>query len=227
MRPPMPIAADPRGAPGFDYRLLHRVPATAVPQFLALEKRLQAAVQDFPGYRGESGPRYVGRIRGQAGQRTVHLYESILRFDGLQGFLQWMDSPIRRAMLQPAEQQGYGFEGSADWEGYSRWLALSVPGPVPLWKTNLLVLLVLYPTVMGLTMALHGLPWDFPAKLLLGNVCSVAITGWLLVPWASRLYGPWAEGRGPRWQRALALASIVGVLVALLQLFRSLPSTLW
>lgn len=225
MRPP--IAADPPGGPGFDYRLLHRVPATAVAQFLALERRLQAAVQDVPGFLGESGPRYVGRIQGQPAQRSIHLYESILRFDGLQSFLQWMDSPIRRAILEPSEQQGYAYEGSADWEGYARWLAQSVRGRVPLWKTNLLVLLVLYPTVMALTMALHGLPWDFPAKLLLGNVCSVAITGWLLVPWVSRLYGPWAEGLGSRGQRALALASMVGLLVAMLQLFRSLPATLW
>lgn len=222
-----PSATDPPGGPGFDYRLLHRVPATAVPQFLALEQRLQAAVQTVPGYRGESGPCYVGRIQDQPAQRCVHLYESILHFDGLQSFLQWMDSPVRRAILEPSEQQGYGYEGSADWEGYARWLAQSVRGSVPPWKTNLLVLLVLYPTVMGLTVALHGLPWDFPSKLLLGNVCSVAITGWVLVPWVSRLYGPWAEGRGSRRQRALALASILGVLAALLLLFRSLPATLW
>ncbi len=220
--------ADPQpGAPGFDYRLLHRVPATAVPEFLALEARLQAAMRQFPGALGESNPSYVGQLQGPPGQPPVHLYESILRFDGLQSFLHWMDSPTRRAILDPAERQGYRFEGSADWEGYTRWLASSVRGAVPVWKTNLLVLLVLYPTVMVLNLALHGLAWDFPAKLLLGNICSVALTGWLFVPWASRLYGAWAEGRGPRWRRALALASIVGLLAALLQLFRALPAGIW
>ena len=32
----------------------------------------------------------------------------------------------------------------------------------------------------------------------MGNICSVALTGWLLVPAAQRLYGRWISGRSVR-----------------------------
>ncbi len=219
---PSPPASGPDD-PSFEYRFLHRVHAASLDRFLAIEERLKAAVKNYSGYLSEAGPTFLESI--EAGR--ILLYESVIRFDSIQSFLGWMDSQERRFILNPAEREGYRFEGSADWDGYAQWLSQSVRKRVPVWKMNLLVLLVLYPTVMILNALLRPVPWDFPAALLLGNFCSVAITGWLLVPWASRVYRAWAEGTGSRRSQWLALASIVGLLFMMLQIFRALPAAIW
>lgn len=64
-----------------------------------------------------------------------------------------------------------------------------------------------------------------PTGLLLGNVFSVALTGWWLVPWVSRRCRPWLEGTGSRRGQRLTLAAILASLVLMLQLFRALPAT--
>lgn len=221
MSPSPPASAS--GDHSFEYRFLHRVNAASLDQFLAIEERLKATVASYSGYLSEVGPTFLGAIEGG----RVLLYESVIRFDSIQSFLGWMDSQERRFILNPAERAGYRFEGSADWDGYSQWLSESVKKRVPGWKMNLLVLLVLYPTVMLLNALLRPVPWDFPAVLLLGNLCSVAITGWVLVPWASRVYRAWAEGTGSRRSQWLSLASIVVLLFLMLQIFRALPAAIW
>ncbi|WP_223342645.1 hypothetical protein [Synechocystis sp. PCC 7339] len=106
-------------------------------------------------------------------------------------------------------------------EGYSRWLKQKLSQPSPVWKINLLVLLVLYPTVMGLNLLLHKPDLiDFPTWMLFSNFCSVAITGWFAVPWVSGIYQRWLEGQGTKKEQSLALASIILALLLLLQFFR-------
>lgn len=217
--PPTRSSPDVPGPP-FHYRFLHRVAPAARTGFLELEERLRTAARGYPGFVEESLPMSLG----QADNGEL-LYESALTFATLADFLGWMDSPERRSLLNPAERGGYRYAGDGDWDGYARWLAEAVRRRVPVWKVNLLVLLVLYPTVTVVNLLLRPLPLDPPAALLLGNVASVAITGWLLVPWASRRYRDWAEGMGSRRRRAFALASILAALGLMLQLFRSLPAT--
>jgi len=206
--------------PPFHYRFLHRIAPAARSGFLELEERLRAAARGYPGFVAETLPTPLGQS-----ENGELLYESALTFATLADFLGWMDSPERRGILNPAERGGYRYEGDGDWEGYARWLGEAERGRVPVWKVNLLVLLVLYPTVMVVNLLERPLPLDRPAALLLGNMASVAITGWLLVPWASRLYRGWAEGQGRRREQALALGSILVALGLMLQLFRALPAT--
>lgn len=153
------------------------------------------------------------------------LFQSELSFASPAHFMGWMDSQERRDLLNPAEHGGYRYVGSSDWDGYARWLSGAVSRQVPAWKVNLIVLLVLYPTVMVLGVVLRPLPLDAPTGLLLGNLCSVALTGWLLVPWASRLLQPWLEGTATRRARSLTLSGILVALFLMLQLFRALPAT--
>ncbi|WP_216900584.1 hypothetical protein [Synechococcus sp. CCY 9618] len=217
-----PAPSNPgEGAPAFTYRFLHRIEPAGVERFLAVQERLMSAAHRYPGFVAETVPTPLGRE--SHGQRL--LYQSELSFASPDAFMGWMDSRERRALLSPAEQGGYRYEGSSDWDGYAQWLQGSVDGELPAWKVNLIVLLVLYPSVMVLGVLLKPLPLDFPTALLLGNVCSVALTGWLLVPWASRLLQPWLEGSLGRRGRSLTLAGILLALVLMLQLFRTLPAT--
>ncbi|MCP9797779.1 MULTISPECIES: hypothetical protein [Cyanophyceae] len=212
-------APDTQGPP-FHYRFLHRVAPAARTGFLELEERLRTAARGYPGFVAESLPLPLG----QADNGEL-LYESALTFATLADFLGWMDSPERRSLLNPAERGGYRYAGAGDWDGYARWLGEAGRQRVPVWKVNLLVLLVLYPTVELLRVLLRPLPLDGPSGLLLANVCSVALTGWWLVPGVSRLCGPWLEGTGSRRGQRLTLTAILVGLALMLQLFRAMPAT--
>ena len=180
-----------------------------------------AAARQYPGFVAETAPTAVGR-EPHAGRL---LFASELSFTTPGTFMGWMDCQERRDLLSAAERDGYRYEGRSDWEGYARWLGEAGGASVPVWKVNLLVLLVLYPTVAVLRVLLKSLPLDGPSGLLLGNVCTVALTGWWLVPWVSRLCRPWLEGTASRRHQRLTLASILVALGLMLQLFRALPAT--
>lgn len=214
--------SEPSGqAPPFTHRFLHRVEPAGVAAFLAVEARLMAAARRYPGFVAETAPTAVGR-EPHAGRL---LYASELSFTTPGTFMGWMDCQERRDLLCAAERGGYRYEGRSDWEGYARWLGEAGGASVPVWKVNLLVLLVLYPTVAVLRVLLKPLPLDGPTGLLLGNVCTVALTGWWLVPWVSRLCRPWLEATASRHHQRLTLASILVALGLMLQLFRALPAT--
>jgi hypothetical protein len=83
----------------------------------------------------------------------------------------------------------------------------------PTWKVNLLVLLCLYPTVLILNSLIDPLGLGYSSSILVGNMCSVALTGWLLVPAAQRLYGRWISGRSGRRASQLTLLSIATLLL--------------
>jgi hypothetical protein len=61
---------------------------------------------------------------------------------------------------------------------------------------------------------------DFPTWMLFANTFSVAFTGWIAVPWISRVYQQWLEGKGTKNQEAIALATIVIILLGIVQVFR-------
>ncbi len=189
--------------------------------FLAMEDRLMAAARRHPGFVAETAPAPLGR-EPHAGRL---LYASELSFTTPRAFMGWMDCQEPRDLLSAVERGGYRYEGRSDWEGYARWLGEAGRAAVPVWKVNLLVLVVLYPTVAVLRVLLRPLPLDGPTGLLLGNVCTVALTGWWLVPWISRRCQPWLEGTASRRGHSLTLATILASLGLMLQLFRALPAT--
>lgn len=208
-------------APPFTHRFLHRVEPAGLAAFLAMEDRLMAAARRHPGFVAETAPSPLGREP----HHGRLLYASELSFTTPAAFMGWMDCQERRDLLSAAERGGYRYEGHSDWEGYARWLGAAGRAAVPIWKVNLLVLVVLYPTVAVLRVLLRPLPLDAPTGLLLGNAFSVALTGWWLVPWISRRCLPWLEGSGSRLGHRLTLATLLASLVLMLQLFRALPAT--
>ncbi len=70
----------------------------------------------------------------------------------------------------------------------------------PDWKQAMIVLLVLYPTVMLLGRFLS--PWlaslPLAVSMFIGNVVSVALLTWLLMPGANRALGFWLTSTGAR-----------------------------
>ena len=129
-----------------------------------------------------------------------------------------MVSEQRQDLLRQMEGRGYRYSASTNWRGFSAWTAdRDASNPPPAWKVNLLVLLCLYPTVLILNSLITPLGMGYSTAILLGNICSVALTGWVLVPAAQKLYANWFNGRLKRRGNQLALLSIAGLLLVCLK----------
>ncbi|BAQ61030.1 hypothetical protein GM3708_1436 [Geminocystis sp. NIES-3708] len=205
----------------FEYRFVHRINPLAYNNFLQFQEKLRTRAKNYQGYLSEDLP-----VLLEEGETLV--FETILRFDTPENCINWIDSKERRELLYAEENNGYQFKGEANFGSYTSWIKQSVNNSSPVWKINLLVLLVLYPTVMLFNLLLKKPSLiDFPTWMLFGNFCSVAITGWFAVPWISRLYQNWLESEGTKKEQLLALTSIFLALFMLLQIFRHIPISFW
>jgi antibiotic biosynthesis monooxygenase (ABM) superfamily enzyme len=190
----------------FEYSVDHQLEPTRTAQGLALIHRFLQAELRMSGCLGVEGPTLV-----QAGETAI--YNTRTRWKDVESFVVWVDSPQRRVLQEESQREGYAFKSSTNWKGYSQWLRGAGGTHAPTWKVNLLVLMTLYPTVLLITVLQRGWPGHFASALLLGNVASVALTGWLFVPFASSIYKAWLSGnQPPRWQLA-SLGSIMAILL--------------
>jgi len=128
-----------------------------------------------------------------------------LCFSDVQACLAWIDSPIRRRLLNQAEVNfEHQFQSRIYKPSFDLWLTSQLPDPPPIWKMNLLIWLALYPSVMLLSLiSVHSLG-ELPLALnmLISNAITVAITGWLLVPLLAKAYGGWLQTQSHRWNLA-------------------------
>lgn len=153
---------------------------------------------------------------------------AILRFDTEANLRAWLDSPVRQALLaEAAELTEESHERIAS-SGFEQWFRDAAPadGPLPAWKMNMLVLLMLYPIVMlfgyflGTPLLDRELHLPFAISLFVGNIVSVFLTGFL-VPWIAGRFGWWlrpAPGREARIN-LLGAAFISAVYVAMVFVF--------
>jgi uncharacterized protein len=160
--------------------------------------RIQAAQAKYAGYRGM----YL-----QPPTEKDGLWTTIIRFDTTEHLEAWMDAPERAELL--AESKAF-----IDQEQLMR-LATSFPGWVPInpvtgkgppnWKTALLVVLGLFPTVMLemrlLGPILTGLGLHASAATFISNCISVAVTTFITMPLFIRWFGWWlfADKKSPTW----------------------------
>ena len=144
-----------------------------------------------------------------------------LCFSNVQACLAWIDSPIRRRLLNQAEANfEHQFQSRIYKPSFDLWLTSQLPDPPPIWKMNLLIWLALYPSVMLLSLiSVHSLG-ELPLALnmLISNAITVAITGWLLVPLLARAYGGWLQTQSHRWNLA-GSGSILALLMVCYAIF--------
>ena len=144
-----------------------------------------------------------------------------LCFSDVQSCLAWIDSPIRRHLLNQAETNfEHQFESRVHKPSFELWLTSQMPDPPPIWKMNLLIWLALYPSVMLLSLiSVHTLG-ELPLALnmLISNAITVAITGWLLVPLLAKAYGGWLQTQSHRLNLA-GSGSILALLMVCYAIF--------
>jgi len=157
--------------------------------FAEWQGRMGAAQQQFPGYVGQRVQAPVPGVNAD--------WVAIVAFDSPEDLRVWTDSPERRALVEESSPYVQSYDVRPADSAFESWFAKSESGgkPPPAWKLSAIVLLVLYPIVMlevfTLNHVVKALSLEPALGIFIGNAVSVAITGFLLIPWASKLLNWW------------------------------------
>jgi antibiotic biosynthesis monooxygenase (ABM) superfamily enzyme len=150
---------------------------------------------------------------------------SVLRFRTDRQLQAWVDSAERRAALPDLRShlaEDFTVVTSRAPFGSILRTQDGTTRVTPEWKTAMLVLLVLYPTVMTLSRFLGPVLDDAGAQpwlsMWLSQIVSVALMTWLLMPWMTGLFRRWldpVDGAGARVSLIGAGVAVVGYAVTL------------
>ena len=171
-------------------------------------ERIRQVEAKFPGYQGLQLQPPIPGLQDH--------WVSMLRFDTAEHLNAWLESDARRMALEEVEPFIERREQQVA-SAFSGWFTFGdAPGQVPpSWKQSMIVLLTLYPIVMleqmFLNPLLHSL--DMAEAIFIGNLLSVAATGFLLIPLALRAFQWWLLPRPNDFPRveAAGIALIVGL----------------
>ncbi|WAC94148.1 antibiotic biosynthesis monooxygenase [Mycobacterium sp. Aquia_213] len=199
---------------------LHSVTPGKEVEFIETQSELTRSIVAFPGYEGTAV--FPADSSGQQ-------WMSVLRFRRADELTNWMRSRERQEAL-PRLRGGLTGDfaelaRSAPFGSTIR-IADGQTRITPAWKTAMLVLLCLYPSVMllskSLSPALGNLGVSQSVSVFAGNVVSIVALQWVLVPAVSRPFRRWLDpidGASTRISVAGA-ATIAVAYAALLTLFQ-------
>jgi antibiotic biosynthesis monooxygenase (ABM) superfamily enzyme len=215
------LASDEHTEPPVAMVFTHRIRKERVEDYLAWRRRAIVAQAHIPGYLATEF--FEPKAGGQ------EEWVDIVRYDSVEHLNVWLESKERTDLLKELdpivesrhEHRVTGLEG---------WFALNrAPDepviPPPPWKQALTVLLALYPTVMTLNLITGPLMRNvsLPVNMLIGNVLSVALLTWIIMPWVTRWLNFWlsipAQGR-VWWREALGICTVAGFLALFVVVFR-------
>ncbi|QUR67531.1 antibiotic biosynthesis monooxygenase [Mycobacterium spongiae] len=188
---------------------LHSVAPGKEAEFVAAHGDLKLATSAFLGYQGTAI--FPADSSGQ--------WMTVIRFRTAGQLTAWVQSPERRdALPQLRDKLTRDFaelSSSAPFGSTVR-VADGQTRITPAWKTAMLVLLCLYPTATVITMelspALNRLGLHQALTMFVGNVTSVALLQWILVPAVSRPFRRWLDPI----DGATARVTLVGVAMVVL-----------
>lgn len=183
--------------------------------YRAWELRIAAAQSKAPGFQGY---RFEPPVPGVQDD-----WLAIVRFDTEANLQAWLDSDVRKELLQDASDFTEEFHARIARTGFDHWFPATAAGASPpaVWKQNMLVLLTLYPVVFlfgflvqtPLLSGRAGLP--FAIALFIGNVASVILLNYLL-PWTIARFSWWLQPRDSKPRTALAGTGFVIALYGLM-----------
>ena len=204
----------------------HPVDPERVDEFLAWQERVTAAEHAYPGFRGAELHRPVPGVQEE--------WTALFRFDNAENLQAWLNSPERKTLLEEGKHF-QDFELHRISSPFGSWFGAgddaSAPAP-PDWKTALSVLVGLYPTVVLLTLGIselwpNGELWE---TLLLGNILSVSLLTWAVMPIVTRSLHFWlAPARGTASSRldAIGAAASIGFLTVAATIFWAVTTQIW
>ncbi len=180
--------------------------------YVAWERKIAAAQSRAPGLQGY---RFEPAIAGLQDD-----YVAILRFDTQKNLDAWLNSGERLKLVEEAAPLTEEFHSRVVQSGFEQWFREGGAGggPLPTWKMDMIVLLLLYPIVFlwGVYLGtpvldqMWHLPWA--VNLFIGNIFSVGMTGFL-VPWTAN--GPLAWWLQPKTKTGRLGVHLLGAAIIL------------
>ena len=212
------LASDERTEPPVAMVFTHRVPTDRVEDYLNWRRKTIAAQAHHPGYLATEFFQPHG---------SQEEWVDIVRYASIRDLTEWMDSPERQVLLKELEpivesMHAHRVTGLEGWFSVNCESGGSVRVP-PSRKQALTVLFALYPTVMVLTFLNpleRGL--SLAVQMLIGNILSVALLTWLVMPWVSRFFAFWLTPPISRLNEILGLGAVVAGLALFVLLFRAI-----
>ena len=159
------------------------------PEHLLFHQRVLDQLQGFPGFIRRE---ILDAVEGVQSETVV-----MLTFDSRSNLIAWMESPEREEALTDLDALTVGELTTSVVGGFAGWFpSTDDAGPTPKWKQAVVVLIALYPTVI-LTTQLGR--WFWPdlnsyLAIFVGNVISIAILTWLLMPALTHRLRSWLNG---------------------------------
>lgn len=215
------LASDERTEPPVAMVFTHKVAPEKVEAYLDWRRRTIAAQAHYPGYLATE----FFEPHGQFDE-----WVDIVRYDSSEDLDDWLNSGEREELLKELEGivesvHSHRVTGLEGWFSVNRDPGTPAIVP-PAWKQALAVLFALYPLVMLLTV-LNALMLNlsFAAQILIGNIFSVSILSFFLMPRVSRALGFWINApRGSWGKEFIGLGIIVVGLILALLFFRATGS---
>jgi len=187
--------------------------------FVAWQREISEAEARFDGFLGHRVERPVPGVQDE--------WVTVLTFDAEEHLDAWIDSSERAELVRRGGEFGVGARLTKSSYGFGFWS--KAPEPDPVFHSNLIVLLVLYPVVFlwGYFVAeplldSHGVP--FWLSLFIGNLVSTQLLGWFLAPWAFRMFRWWTHGLGSVRTQVLGYLLLAALYAASMALYAWLLS---
>ena len=183
-------------------------------EYRAWERKIAAAQSKAPGLQGYRFEPAVPGIQESC--------VAILRFDSQANMEAWPNSPVRKKLVEESAPLTEEFHARMASSGFEQWFRDVAPGnkPLPVWKMDMIVLLLLYPIVflwgflVGTPFLQNQLNMNFAVNLFIGNIFSVTLTGFL-VPWAANRLTWWLQpAAGSEMRMSLLGALLIMVVYA-------------
>lgn len=162
-----------------------RVDPEQAGQFAEAHDRGVAELAKFPGFlRSELIP----PVDGVSDDHVI-----VFAFDSREHLDAWLDSEERRSWLSQIGPLISGDRTMNVVGGFAGWFPAAGSRDVAKWKQAAAVLLALFPVALLLSVVREALVPDLPLvpSVFISNVLGVAALTWLLMPWVTRLLGPW------------------------------------
>lgn len=171
----------------------HRVKAGQDAAYEAWLRRTVTVAGGWPGHLG------VDVVRGKQG--GLSLFTCVLRFRSTEAMQRWLDSPVRRELIDeaaPLLADGDQTEVGAHKEFWFAPLA-DASTPPPRWKQAVVTLLVilphtlLVPLIWGPVLQLNAFLSNYVVATFLITLTIVLSVCYVCMPLATRLFAPWLE----------------------------------
>jgi hypothetical protein len=166
----------------------HPVSAGDEQEFLDWQQQMTDAERKFPGFRGSELFRPVTGVQND--------WTAVYRFASTEDLDRWLNSPERQDLLNRGEHF-HNFNLRRVNSSFGSWFSFGDDSATtitpPPWKSALSVLVGLYPTVVLLTLGISKLWPDAQLweSLLLGNILSVCLLTWVVMPVVTRALRFW------------------------------------